>query len=69
MYADGPGLRRLRRLPSNLLDAVRPLDKNKVARAGLRDAFVTSYVKLKHDEWARFAASLSDWEIENTLDC
>ena len=62
-------LRRLRRLPDNLLDAVRLFDKSKVARAGLGDAFVTSYVKLKHDEWARYAASLSDWEIENTLDC
>jgi glutamine synthetase len=69
MYTDGPGPRRLRRLPANLLDAIRLLDKSKIARNGLGDAFVTSYVKLKHDEWSRFAASLSDWEIENTLDC
>ena len=69
MYAQGRRLHRLRRLPLNLLDAIRLLDKSKIARAGLGDAFVTSYVKLKHDEWARYTANLSDWEIENTLDC
>lgn len=58
MYTDGRRLHRLRRLPLNLLDAIRLLDKSKVARAGLGDAFVTSYVKLKHDDWARYMADL-----------
>ncbi len=69
MYTDGQRLRRLRRLPDNLLDAVRLLNKSKVVRAALGDAFVTSFVKLKYDEWARYMAVLSDWEVQNTLDC
>ena len=56
-------------MPDNLLDAVRLLNKSKVVRAALGDAFVTSFVKLKYDEWARYMAVLSDWEVQNTLDC
>ncbi|MCH9020979.1 MAG: type III glutamate--ammonia ligase [Proteobacteria bacterium] len=70
MYADeGRRIKRIRRLPLNLLDAVRLFDKCKVARAGLGDELVSSYVKLKLDEWASFCRSLTDWEREHTLDC
>jgi len=69
MYTDGHKLRRIRRLPLNLLDAVRLFEKNKVIRDGLGDELVTSYAKLKHAEWDRYAASLSQWERDNTLDC
>ena len=69
MYTDGARLRRIRRLPLNLLDAVRLFDKSKVARAAFGDAFVSSYVKLKLAEWQRYSATLSPWERENTLDC
>ena len=69
MYTEGARLRRVRRLPLNLLDALRLLDRNKVVRAGLGDALVSSYVKLKLDDWRRYATTLSEWEIETTLDC
>ena len=69
MYTDGHKLRRIRRLPLNLLDAIRVFEKNKVIRNGLGDELVTSYAKLKHAEWDRYAASLSQWERDNTLDC
>ena len=69
MYTDGQRLRRIRRLPLNLLDAVRLFDKSKVVRAGFGDAFVQSYVKLKLAEWQSYAGAISDWERERTLDC
>ena len=69
MYEEGRKIRRIRRLPLNLLDAIRLLDKSKVARAGLGDEFVSSYVKLKLDEWASFGRSLTEWERQHTLDC
>ncbi len=69
MYTDGQKLRRVRRLPLNLLDAVRLFEKSKVIRDGLGDGLVNSYAKLKHAEWDRFSASLSQWERDNTLDC
>jgi glutamine synthetase len=52
-----------------MLDSIRLFEKSKVLRAGLGDAFVDSYAKLKHDEWRRYAGSLSAWEIDNTIDC
>jgi glutamate---methylamine ligase len=69
MYTDGQKLKRIRRLPLNLLDAVRAFEKSKVIRDGLGDALVNSYAKLKHAEWERYSASLTTWERENTLDC
>jgi len=69
MYAEGQALKNLRRLPLNLLDALRVTDKNKVLRGAFGDSFVDSYVKLKTDEWASYMRHLSGWEIANALDC
>jgi len=35
----------------------------------LGEPFSSAYLKLKHDEWSRYATHLSAWERENTLDC
>ena len=65
-----PGVRvKGRRLPLNLLDALRALDKNRVLRAGLGNSFVDSYIKLKMEEWHDYTRHLSKWETEHTLDC
>ena len=69
MYEEGRRQRRIRRLPLNLLDAIRLFDKSAMLRAALGGELVDSYVKLKLDEWRRYATTLTDWERENTLDC
>ena len=69
MYEEGKRLRRIRKLPLNLLDAIRLFDKSSVLRAALGGELVDSYVKLKLEEWRRYATTLTDWERENTLDC
>jgi glutamine synthetase len=69
MYTDGHKLKRVRKLPANMLDAVRLFDSSEVARAAFGDEFVDSYVKLKMDEWKRFCRSVTPWEREHTLDC
>ena len=69
MYEEGHRLKRVKRLPLNMLDAVRLFDKSNVARAYLGEEFVSAYVKLKLDEWSNYARSLSQWERDNTLDC
>ena len=61
--------KRGKRLPLNLLDAVRMFDKSSVARAYLGEELVAAFVKLKLAEWDRYASSLSQWERDNTLDC
>ena len=69
MYTDGHKLRGVRRLPSNLLDAIRVFEKSKVLKAGLGEALVSSYAKLKHLEWRSYAGAISSWERDHTLDC
>jgi len=69
MYTEGHRLKRIKRLPLNLLDAIRLFDKNKIIRDGLGDELVDAYTKLKLDEIRSYSTSLSQWELDNTLDC
>ncbi|HVI51013.1 MAG TPA: type III glutamate--ammonia ligase [Candidatus Sulfotelmatobacter sp.] len=69
MYQDGHKLKNVKRLPLNLLDALRALDKNKVIRDAFGDSLVDSYVKLKMQEWNSFMSHATQWERERTLDC
>ncbi len=69
LYTDGHKVRGLRKLPLNLLDAIRLTEKDKVLRAGFGESFISSYVKLKNQQWNDYASSLSQWERDNTLDC
>ena len=69
MYEEGHRAKSARKLPLNLLDAIRQFDKNKVIREGLGDELVDAYVKLKMQAWDSYATHLSSWERENTLDC
>ena len=69
MYEEGQRLKRIKRLPLNLLDAVRLFGKSKIIRDGLGDELVDSYVKLKLDDWRGYATTLSQWERDHTLDC
>jgi len=70
MYTEeGQKLRGIRRLPPNLLDAIRLFEKSEMLREAFGEPFVASYAKLKTDEVRRFNASLTQWELDNTLDC
>ncbi|HJO96656.1 MAG TPA: type III glutamate--ammonia ligase [Rhodospirillales bacterium] len=69
MYTDGHKLRGIKRLPENLLDALRLAEKSRFLRGALGDGFVDSYVKLKKREWDSYHNHLSQWEFVHTLDC
>jgi glutamine synthetase len=69
MYTEGHKVGNAKRLPLNLLDALRLLEQSSVLRQGLGEAFVSSYLKLKHDDWNAYAGHLTQWERETTLDC
>ena len=59
----------VRRLPLNLLDAVRAFEGNAVLRGALGEAFSGSYAKLKRQEWDLYMRHLTQWERDTTLDC
>jgi glutamine synthetase len=69
MYTEGHKITDAKRLPLNLLDALRAFEASPVLRASLGESFVSAYAKLKHTEWNEYAAQLSDWERQATLDC
>ena len=68
MYTEGHTVTGVKRLPLNMLDAIRALERSEV----LREAFgslIPSYLKLKTEEWNAYSRHLTEWERDNTLDC
>ncbi len=59
----------VKRLPLNLLDAVRAFEASSTFRDAMGASFVTSYAKLKRQEWNSYASHLTQWELETTLNC
>lgn len=57
-----------KRLPTNLLDALRALRRSEVLNRAL-GAFVPAYLRLKTEEWHAYARHLTQWERDTTLDC
>ena len=58
-----------RRLPLNLLDALRAFAASEPLREALGTPFATSYAKLKRREWDDYMRHLTQWERDATLDC
>lgn len=69
MYAQGHTVTDARRLPLNLLDALRALEASNVLKDGLGAEFVSSYLKLKQADWYEYTSHLTEWERRTTLDC
>ena len=69
MYAEGHKVRGAKKLPLNLLDALRSFEKSKVLAEAFGKDTIDSYVKLKMQEWDGFKQHLSQWERDHTLDC
>ena len=68
MYTHGHTVEGVKRLPLNLLDALRALEGNPVLGEAL-GAFVPAFLKLKTQEWEAYARHLTQWERDTTLDC
>jgi len=70
MYAEGhKAPDGVKKLPLNLLDALRLTDKSTMLRTALGDEVVDSYIKLKTKDWNEFSRQLTPWERATTLDC
>ena len=69
MYTEGHTIKGLKKLPLNLLDAIRITQASKSLKKGMGSELIDAYCKLKLDQWNDFTRSISDWERENTLDC
>ena len=68
MYTEGHTVREAKRLPLNLLDALREFEKSKTLREGLGAEFSAAFLKLKMQDWNSFSNHLTQWERDTTLD-
>ncbi|MFK7880471.1 type III glutamate--ammonia ligase [Roseobacter sp.] len=69
MYTEGHKVRGAKKLPLNMLDAIRELKKDKALGQAMGEEFLQAYVKLRLREWNQFTHHLTDWERQNTIDC
>ena len=69
MYAEGHLAKDAKRLPLNLLDALRRLEASEVLRGAFGAETVAAYLKLRHADWNDYARHLTEWERQTTLDC
>jgi glutamine synthetase len=69
MYAEGHSVKDVKKLPLNLLDALRALSRSSILKSSLGEDVVTSYIKLRQAEWNDYAGQITEWERRTTLDC
>jgi glutamine synthetase len=61
--------KQVRRLPRNLGEALDALAADEVVKSALPGDLYRLYMEYKRDEWDRFNATVSDWDVERYLDC
>ena len=59
----------VKKLPLNLLDAIRLTESNEMLRSAFGTDIIDSYCKLKMTDWNQHCAHVSDFERSSTLDC
>jgi glutamate---methylamine ligase len=69
MYTEGHKAKQAKRLPLNLLDAVRALEQSKIFKDAFGEKTLASYIKLRTADWNAYSAHLTEWERQTTLDC
>jgi glutamine synthetase len=61
--------KQVRRLPMSLGDALDKLDADEVIKASLPGEMYRVYTHYKRDEWEKFMATVTEWDVETYLDC
>ncbi|MFZ0729411.1 MAG: type III glutamate--ammonia ligase [Methylovirgula sp.] len=69
MYTHGHLVEGARKLPLNLLDALRAFERSALYKLAFGTEFMSAYVKLKMENWNEYMRHLTKWEVETTLDC
>jgi glutamine synthetase len=77
MYTDGDNYPNIKKLPSDLENALEHLSSSEVLLSAFGEKNIISYLKLKQQELKDFNSKetflkkepITDWEKTNTLDC
>src|SRR5215471_16337177 len=62
MYTEGHKVKNAKKLPLNLLDALRALERSSLFKAAFGEDVLSSYVKLKYEDWNAYSRHLTEWE-------
>ena len=68
MYTDGHKVRRCEEAAVEPARRPGALEDSDVARSGMGQEFVASYIRIKQQEWDGYARHLTQWERDTTLD-
>jgi len=69
MYAHPEQAGDVKRLPLNLLDAIRAFEADTMLREAMGHDLSDAYIKLKRLDWNKYSSSVTPWERETTFDC
>ncbi len=68
MYENREAITGAKKLPLNLLDALREFDSNETFKEAIGLEFSKAFIKLKMEEWNSYVSHFSSWEKDHTLD-
>ena len=59
----------VKKLPLSLGEALARLEEDEVVRSALPDEMYRVFMHYKRDEWEKFMATVTEWDVETYLDC
>ena len=59
----------VKKLPMSLGEALAYLESSEVVRRGMPGEMYRLYHEYKHDEYARFMSTVTDWDNETYMEC
>ncbi|MGI9391095.1 MAG: glutamine synthetase, partial [Boseongicola sp.] len=59
----------VKKLPMSLGEALEHLEGSEVVRRGLPGEMYRLYHEYKHDEYARFMATVTEWDNDTYMEC
>jgi glutamine synthetase len=59
----------VKRLPMSLGDALKALEKDEVIKEALPDEMYRVFMHYKRDEWEKFNATVTNWDVQTYWDC
>jgi glutamine synthetase len=61
--------KQVKKLPMNLGDALERLAEDEVVKSAMPGEMYSLFHWYKRDEWEKFLATTSNWDLETYLDC
>ncbi|MFQ5971821.1 MAG: glutamine synthetase family protein [Alphaproteobacteria bacterium] len=58
-----------RKLPMSLGEALDAFDRDEVVKSALPDEMYHVFMHYKRDEWEKFLATVTEWDLETYMDC